>query len=125
MAVFKAPRLNEVQRMGLVLEASEVVYDTTVKSFFGGDGLTLGGFPIGKGIGTNVDNVTLSQQNLDEKKVSLSSVPAVPGAVTLLPIGGIPQVNGIDFEVVGNELSWNGLGLDNFLELGEQLIIQY
>ncbi len=125
MAVFKAPRLNEVQRMGLVLEASEVVYDTTVKSFFGGDGLTLGGFPIGKGIGTNVDNVTLSQQNLDEKKVSLSSVPAVPGAVTLLPIGGIPQVNGIDFVVVGNELSWNGLGLDNFLELGEHLIIQY
>lgn len=125
MAVFKAPRLNEVQRMGLVLEASEVVYDTTVKSFFGGDGLTLGGFPIGKGIGTNVDKVTLSQQNLDEKKVSLSSPPAVPGAVTLLPIGGIPQVNGIDFEVVGNELSWNGLGLDNFLELGEQLIIQY
>lgn len=125
MAVFKAPRLTEVQRMGLVLEASEVVFDTTVKSFFGGDGLTLGGFPIGKGIGTNVDNVTLSQQNIDEKKVSLSNVPAVPGAVTLLPIGGIPQVNGIDFEVVGNELSWNGLGLDNFLELGEQLIIQY
>jgi len=125
MAVFKAPRLNEVQRMGLVLEASEVVYDTTVKSFFGGDGLTLGGFPIGKGIGTNADNVTLSQQNLDEKKVSLSSAPAGPGAVTLLPIGGIPQVNGIEFEVVRNELSWNGLGLDNFLELGEQLIIQY
>lgn len=125
MAVFKAPRITEVQRMGLVLEASEVVYDTTVKSFFGGDGFTLGGFPIGKGIGTSIDNVTLSQQNIDEKKVSLSNVPAVPSAVTLLPIGGIPQVNGIDFEVVGNELSWNGLGLDNFLELGEQLIIQY
>lgn len=125
MAIFKAPRITEVQRMGLVLDASEVVYDTTVKSFFGGDGLTLGGFPIGKGIGTNVDNVILSQQNIDEKKVSLSSAPAVPGAVTLLPVGGIPQVNGIDFEVVGNELSWDGLGLDNFLELGEQIIIQY
>ena len=125
MAVFKAPRLTEVQRMGLVLDASEVVYDTTVKSFFGGDGITLGGFPIGKGIGTNVDNVTLTQENLDDKKVLLSSSPSVPGAVTLLPIGGIPQVNGIDFEVVGNELSWDSLGLDNFLELGEQLIIQY
>jgi hypothetical protein len=125
MAVFKAPRLTEVQRMGLVLDASEVVFDTTVKSFFGGDGITLGGFPIGKGIGTNVDNVTLTQENLDDKKVLLTSSPAVPGAVTLLPIGGIPQVNGIDFEVVGNELSWDGLGLDNFLELGEQLIIQY
>lgn len=125
MAVFKAPRLTEVQRMGLVLESSEVVFDTTLKSFFGGDGITPGGFPIGKGIGTNVDNVTLTQQNLDDKKVLLSSSPAVPNAVTLLPIGGIPQVNGIDFEVVGNELSWDGLGLDNFLELGEQLIIQY
>lgn len=125
MAVFKAPRLTQEQRMGLTLESSEVVFDTTMKSFFGGDGITQGGFPIGKGIGTNVDKILLDQQSIDDKKVSLSSSPSVQGAVTLIPVGGIPQVNGIDFEVIGNELSWDGLGLDNFLEIGEQLIIQY
>lgn len=111
--------------MGLTLESSEVVFDTTMKSFFGGDGTTQGGFPIGKGIGTNVDKILLDQQSIDDKKVSLSSSPSVHRAVTLIPLGGIPQVNGIDFEVIGNELSWEGLGLDNFLEIGEQLIIQY
>jgi hypothetical protein len=67
----------------------------------------------------------LTQQHLDNKQIVLAITPSVPGAVTLVPDEGIPQVNGKDFEVTGNILSWEGLGLEGFLELGELLIIQY
>jgi hypothetical protein len=123
MAVFKAPKISQSQRQTLVLDISEIVFDTTENRFYGGDGATPGGFQIGAGF--NVEKITLTQSNLDDKKVVLSSTPLYPEAVTLVPVGGIPQENGIDFEVVGNEISWNGLGLDNFLELNEKLIIQY
>ena len=69
--------------------------------------------------------VTLTAQQISNKEIILTITPSVPGAVTLVPEGGIPQVNGIDFEVSGNILSWEGLGLEGFLELGELLIIQY
>lgn len=125
MAVFKAPRINSTQRASLVLEPSEIVYDTDLNLFYGGNGQDIGGFPIGAGSGSITEVITLDQNDLINKYVTLNSSPYFSNKVSVTPSGGIPQINGVDFEVVGNELSWNGLGLDNFLELGEQLIIQY
>lgn len=126
MAIFKAPRITTGQRMELVLEESEIVYDVNHKLFYGGNGLSLGGAAIGSGIGNTKEVFILDQSNLDEKGVTLTVSPLFPSSVTLVPSGGIPQINGIDFQIIGNDLTWEGLGLDNnFLEVNDMLIIQH
>jgi hypothetical protein len=125
MAVFKAPRISTFQRSSLLLEASEIVYDTDQNSFYGGNGLDVGGFPIGQGIGAGEwFYYTLDSSDINNKKIPLPREPFSPGSVRLNIIGGIEQVNGTDFIVIGSELSWDGLGLDNFLEIGYTLLIQ-
>jgi hypothetical protein len=128
MAIFKVPRITTIQRLTLLLEVGEIVYDTDQNIFYGGNGIENGGFPIGSGINssTNVTEIiTLTQENIDNKEVVLNSIPIIPESVQLTPNGGIPQINGIDFQVNLNILTWNSLGLDGFLEVGDILIVQY
>lgn len=127
MAIFKSPRITSLQRATLVLEASEIVFDTDLGTFYGGDGLTLGGFPIGQGAGGGGQtfNFTLTQTDIDNASIELDPEPSVAEYVRLTVVGGIEQVNGVDFEVTGSTLSWSGLGLDNFLEVNDILIITY
>lgn len=124
MARFKAPKITTTQRLSLVLDVSELVYDTDQDKFYGGDGVTMGGVLIGKGAATT-QSITVSITNVTQKKVSLSDTPLFPSNVTLLIMGGIHQLNGTDFEVVGNEVRWNSLGLDGFIEENDVLLIQY
>jgi len=124
MAVVRLPRITTQKRSDLVLSESEIVYDTDTRAFYGGDGVNAGGFLVGQS-GLHTERITLNQENLDNKRVILSKAPAMPNSVMLTPEEGIPQVNGIDFIVNGNILSWDGLGLDNFLEINEVLVIQY
>jgi hypothetical protein len=125
MAVFKAPRITTIQREGLVLEVSEIVFDTTQNRFYGGNGVSTGGFPIGQGLAGNLEIVTLNQNNIDNKSLTLATPPSNPNSIILTPEGGPPQRVGIDFEVVGTVISWDNLGLDSFLEVNETVIIQY
>lgn len=125
MAIFKVPRISTSDRTGLLLQVGEVVYDTDSNVFYGGDGTTLGGFLIGSNTGSEVKRIELTQQDIDNKFVTLSPTPLVSSAVLLTPEGGIPQTYGIDYVVVGNQLRWEGLGLDNFLDLTDVLIVQY
>jgi hypothetical protein len=124
MAVVRLPRITSQKRSDLVLSESEMVYDIDTRAFYGGDGVNAGGFLVGQS-GLHTERITLSQENLNNKCVVLSKAPAMPNSVMLTPEEGIPQVNGIDFTVEGNVLSWDGLGLDNFLEINEVLVIQY
>lgn len=126
MAVFKVPKISAEQRRQLILGSAEIVYDTTEKIYYGGNDILQGGFPLGSiGGSTFVESFTLTQQDIDNKKVTLSTEPFFPNTVTLTIVGGISQVNGIDFEVIGSDISWDGLGLDNFLEINDILIIHY
>lgn len=127
MAIFRVPRITTSQRSSLLLQIGEIVYDTDQNVFYGGNGLVNGGFLIGSGgSGSYVtETITLSQQNIDDGFITLSSFPMIPESVVVHPSGGIPQVNGVDFEVTNNVLSWNSLGLDGFLESGDILIIEY
>lgn len=127
MGVFRVPRATTSQRMNIILEEAEIVYDTDLDSYFGGDGTTLGGFDIGsKYVPPPVNTqITLTNQDIINKYVSLPSAPAYPACVSLLPDGGPHQRYGIDFKVVGSILSWDGLGLDNFLESGETITVTY
>jgi hypothetical protein len=124
MAIFKAPRITSEQRITILLQASEIVYDTDEQLFYGGNGIDFGGFRIGKGSGITVYNYTLLASDIDNKFIDLPFEPFSPSSVRLNIAGGIEQVNGIDFSVTGDVLSWDGLGLDNFLEEGDTLIIQ-
>lgn len=127
MAVFKVPRITTVLRQGLLLEEAEVVYDVNEQIYYGGDGILLGGFPIGSNVGSSVAPEVIPITNLDitNKYVTLKKSPLNPDAVKLDMVGGIPQINGVDFRIVGNILSWDGLGLDNFIDNTDVLIVQY
>jgi hypothetical protein len=125
MAIFKAPKITSVQRSSLVLEGSEVVYDVDQKAFYGGDGTTSGGFPIGANAGSIYQRIELTQEDINNKFVTLASTPLISSAVIVTPEGGIAQAYGIDFIVVGSQLRWNNLGLDNFLDESDVLLVQY
>lgn len=125
MAIFKAPRINTVQRSGLVLQEAEVVYDTDQKIFYGGDNTTTGGFVIGANSGFLMERIQLTNQNIIDKFVTLSGTPMSPTMVFLTVEQGIAQINGVDYTVVGNTISWDGLGLDNFLDNTDVLLVLY
>lgn len=125
MGIFKVPRITTAERVLLVLEDAELVYDTTNKVYYGGDGATQGGYPIGSGVSKIVSVITLTQQDIQSKSVTLENAPPIPSLVSLTPEGGIPQIYGIDYTVSGNILSWNNLGLDNYLDAGETIVVSY
>jgi len=126
MAIFKVPKITTEQRASLVLGLSEVVMDVNQNVFYGGDGVTLGGFPLGAGATLTVETITITQQMIQEKKLTLQRPPLYPSKVQLDFVGGIPQLNGIDYEIIsGNVLSWDSKGLDNFIEENDVVIISY
>ncbi len=125
MAIFKVPRISTSQRMGLLLEVGEIVYDTDQNSFYGGNSVSNGGFLIGSNSGFIVERIPLIQTDIDNKFVTLASTPLIASAVVVTPEGGPMQINGVDFTIVGNQLRWDGLGLDNFLDITDVLVVQY
>lgn len=69
--------------------------------------------------------VIVTQQNLDDKSLTLPHTPISPESVSITFVNGTSQVNGIDYTVSGNVVSWDGMGLDNFIELNDVLIVQH
>lgn len=126
MAIFKVPKITTIQRQVLLLDISELVYDIDENAFYGGDGVTIGGNLIGgSGLGYILDRIEITQQDITNKYVTLSQTPSTPNNVILDMEGGIKQNNGIDYVVMGNILSWDGLGLDGFIDETDVLLIQY
>jgi hypothetical protein len=78
-------------------------------------------------IGRNYDQIiTLTAQDIAEKKIVLSFIPEFPERIKLTPDGGPQQIYAIDYIIINrNELSWSNLGLDGFLEAGEIVFINY
>lgn len=73
--------------------------------------------------GRVVDKFTLDGTAITNKSVTLSGTPA-NAASTVLHVQGAPhQTYGSDFSVSGTTLSWNGLGLDGLLEVGDSLTV--
>lgn len=71
------------------------------------------------------EDVILTAQQIADRKITLSKTPAFPEALTFVPDGGVAQRYVEDYIVVGNEIRWDGLGLDGFLEEGEGIRITY
>lgn len=125
MAIFRVPRITTEQRERLVLLDSEVVFDLDLKKYFGGDGSTLGGFLIGSNLGFRYERIEITEEHVQNKQVILEGTPFNPAAVNLSFEKGIPQVYGTDFIIQGKVLSWNGRGLDGFIDDTDVLLVQY
>lgn len=70
-----------------------------------------------------IEIVDLTPAIIAAKQVSLSFTP--PNSAVLLLNNFAKQRLGIDYELSGNLISWNGKGLDGFLEPGESFYIYY
>jgi hypothetical protein len=125
VGIFKAPRISSSERENLLLSISEVVYDLTNGLLYTGDGETLGGVPVGSGVGKKTYKFVITALDISNKQITLNSIPPFPSEVELEFVGGITQLNGIDYQITNNILHWNGLGLDNFIEENDTLIIHY
>jgi hypothetical protein len=49
MAILRVPRITTAQRASLLLLEGEIVFDVDEAKFYGGDGITVGGFQICSG----------------------------------------------------------------------------
>lgn len=68
---------------------------------------------------------TLTSTNINESKITLNQTPLSPENFSFLPDGGIPQRYGVDFTIVGNDVIWSGMGLDQFLEENDVIRVSY
>lgn len=69
--------------------------------------------------------ITLGGSDISAKQINLVSAPAHPNITQLFVIGGGICEYGAHFIVVGSTLTWNGLGLDGLLEVGEKLVVMH
>jgi hypothetical protein len=125
MAIFKCPKITTAQRLNLVFEESEIFYDVDLKQYFGGDNFTQGGFLIGNNFEINRELITITQENLNSKSFNILKSPVNPEKTKLTFINGTIQIYSIDFLINQNIITWENLGLDNFIELNDIILIEY
>ena len=80
----------------------------------------------GTGSNTNkVQIIVLAPFDINNKYVTLTSMPTTPSDVVLMVTDAPSQFYGVDFSVSGTQLTWSGLGLDGVLSVGDTLTISY
>ena len=67
--------------------------------------------------------ITLDSGHISAKAVNLQHTP--DGNVELIILSANPQVETIDWQIIGSSISWNGLDIDGILETGDILSIKY
>lgn len=127
MAVFKAPRITTIQRLSIVLQESELVYDIDEQKPYYGDGVTAGGVEFTKGAKqTNFYQspvFSLTQQQLSDKNILLPHTPS-EGSVNF-NLQGLFQFESVDFYLDQNLIRWDNYGLDGFLDENDLIQISY
>lgn len=128
MAIFKVPRITTIQRLDIIFQESEIIYDTDLKKPFYGDGTTIGGVEFTYGVKqikfSKKDAFLLSEQNLLNKQIDLDHVPIL-GSVSFDIISGIRQLENIDFYLDQNLVKWDNYGLDGFVDEMDLIQISY
>lgn len=75
--------------------------------------------------GRYVERFVLTLENATLKKVTLANTPESANKVVVdSPNGPVQNINQ-DYIVTGNDVSWDGYGLETILEEGDILIITY
>lgn len=62
---------------------------------------------------------------LQNNRIDLNFAPLQNYPLTLNPVGGIQQIESIDYERDTNGVSFVNLGLQDFFEIGEEIIFLY
>lgn len=68
---------------------------------------------------------TLTPTDITNQFIILTSAPTDPGETDATVIGGPLQDYGVDFVVIGNKLTWAGLGLDSLVDVGDIISVTY
>jgi hypothetical protein len=78
-------------------------------------------------VGTQItsETIVLTPQMINDKAFTLVHTPDSVRSVLVVPAGGPPQLPEIDFNIIGSQLIWSGLGLDGILEAGDLILIHY
>jgi len=110
-------------------------WDRTTKTLYVDDPATSTWLPAvpgggGGGSGTQIEQITLVAGDITNKYVVLSQAPTIKALTQLNVVnGGLPQQNGVDFEITTDDadkrLSWNLLGLESLLEAGDVLVVYF
>lgn len=75
---------------------------------------------------TKVDVITIQQEHLDNKKITLTKPPVSWEKIRVAPEGGPNQIFYKDFIIQNDsDLVWDGLGLDGLLDIGDVLVVEY
>jgi len=77
----------------------------------------------GTGAGLVSYQVSLTYQDIVNRYIALPSIPETTVSVDI--IGGLPQRDQVDYVVNGSQLGWNGLGMQDLLQVGDVLRIIY
>ena len=77
------------------------------------------------GVSYSVNIYVLNGTDISNKYVLLSDIPSTPSDTILNVVGGIVQDYGNDYEVSMNVLTWDGLGLESILSVGDKIIVQF
>jgi hypothetical protein len=126
MAIFKCPKITTAQRVVLMLQEAEIVFDSDQRRYFGGDNIRQGGFPLGEGSEPKVEIRVITQFEVEDKFMTLQSTVNQPSLTKFHFINGTTQIIGIDYQIdAENTISWEGLGLDGFIEAGDVVRIEY
>ena len=72
-----------------------------------------------------VEYRTITNLEATNKQLTLANTPSDVTKVELDIISGTTQEFGVDYNVIGNDLIWNGLGLDVTLLENDKLRITY
>lgn len=67
----------------------------------------------------------ISSIEASNKTLSLLAIPSSPTETVVMTVGGTVQKYNIDYKVTGNELTWNGYGMETIIESGDMLVIIY
>lgn len=77
------------------------------------------------GTGVTIVTKTLVTADITNKYVELATEPETPSK-TILTIAGAPSLQyGVHYTVSGNQVSWDSLGLDGIVVVGDKLTISY
>ena len=75
--------------------------------------------------GRFVERFTLNASHIANKKVTLQNQPESANSVIVNPPHGSIQILGQDYVVTGQDVSWDGYGLETIFEESDKLIIIY
>jgi hypothetical protein len=84
------------------------------------------GFPGQDGRPVNVEYFTVTELEVLNKEIILQEIALSPEKSRLEFVNGTVQQYAVDYVILdGNRLSWDSLGLDNFMEENDIIRVEY